>query len=501
MNTQPERALRRIIIVGGGSAGWMAAMSLANALRGNCAIELVESEEIGIVGVGEATIPPIKQYLRGLGIDEESFVRATRASFKLGIQFDGWGGEGDRYFHPFGTYGINFDMVPIYQYWLRAHLCGDPTPLDDYSMCAVAARHGRFAHPVDNPRMVQSTLDYAYHFDAGLFARFLRTRAQAAGVVRTEGKVVDVRRAADTGFITSVELADGRSVSGDFFIDCSGFAGLLLGRAMGVGYHDWSCWLPCDRAVAVASDGGAERPPFTRSTARAAGWQWRIPLQHRIGNGYVFSSVHLSEDEASTTLLGSLEGTPIGDPRVLRFTTGRRHSFWTGNCLALGLAAGFMEPLESTSLHLVQSGITRFLALFPDRDCDPAGPREYDRLTAEEYERIRDFLILHYHANRRDEPLWQASRAMKLPDSLDWRIDHFRKHGRIVSPGPELFQNPSWIAVLIGQGIIPARHDPLIDQRRPAEADARLASLRSIITAAAGEMPRHETWLKRLGMA
>ncbi len=376
-----DRALRRIVIVGGGSAGWMAAASIAHVVRGGCRVELVESDEIGTVGVGEATIPPIKTYLQRLGITEEDFVRATKATFKLGIEFVGWSKPGQRYFHPFGTYGVGFDSVPLHQYWLREALVGRGRPLDDYSMAWGMARRGRFAQPSPDPRNVQSTFDYAYHFDAGLFARFLRQRAEADGVARSEGRVADVRRDPATGFVAAVMLADGREVAGDFVIDCTGFASLLLGRTLGVGHEDWSGWLPCDRAVAVACEAGGERQPFTRSTAREAGWQWRIPLQHRIGNGHVFASAYADEDEATGTLLGSLEGAPIGTPRTLRFTTGRRQSFWRGNCLALGLAAGFMEPLESTSLHLVQSGIQRFLALFPDRDCDPLGAREYDRLT------------------------------------------------------------------------------------------------------------------------
>ncbi|RYY40985.1 MAG: tryptophan 7-halogenase, partial [Sphingomonadales bacterium] len=425
--------------------------------------------------------------------------RATKASFKLGIEFVGWGREDQRYFHPFGGYGIGFDVVAPWQYWLRDHLAGDATPLDDYSMAWGAARLGRFARPNDDPRMVQSTFDYAYHFDASLFARFLRSYAEERGVIRTEGKVADVVRNGETGFIEKVVLSDGRRIAGDFFIDCSGFTSLLLGQALEVPYEDWRRWLPCDRAMAVACKSGAERPPFTRSTAREAGWQWRIPLQHRTGNGYVYCSEHITDDAAADALLGALEGEAIGEPRPLRFVTGRRRSFWTGNCLALGLAAGFMEPLESTSLHLVHSGITRFLALFPDRDCSPLAAAEYDRVTAEEYARIRDFLVLHYHANAREQgTLWRACRAMKIPDTLAWRLDHFRSHGRVVSQGPELFQNPSWIAVLIGQGIVPRDYDPLIDQRQLTEARARLATLRTAIAAAAEQMPRHEAWLDAL---
>lgn len=496
--SQSARALRRIVIVGGGSAGWMVAAALANMVRGDCRIALVESDEIGTVGVGEATIPPIKAFLQSLGIDEESFVRATKASFKLGIEFDGWAREGSRYFHPFGTHGVGFDRVPMHQYWLRARAGGDPTPLDEYSMAWAAAKRGRFAHPVRDPKMIQSSFDYAYHFDAGLFARFLHDYAEKLGVMRIEGRVADVRRHGETGFVEGVTLSDGREVDGDFFIDCTGFAGLLIGRAMEVGYADWSRWLPCDRAVAVACEVAGERPPFTRAIAGEAGWQWRIPLQHRMGNGHVYCSRYIDDARATEALTSRLEGAQIGEPRLLRFTTGRRDLFWSGNCLALGLAAGFMEPLESTSLHLVQTGITRFLALFPDRGCDPFAAAEYNRLTGEEYERIRDFLVLHYHANDRAEgELWRWCREMEVPDTLAEKIAQFRSGGRIVSRGPELFQNASWLAVLTGQGVEPRAYDPLVDQRPQVDADGRLASLRGLAAQAAEAMPRHEDWLRR----
>ena len=491
----PGRGPRRIVIAGGGSAGWMAAATLANSLRGDCAIELVESDEIGTVGVGEATIPPIKLFLQQLGLDEVTVMRATGATAKLGIEFVDWAREGERYFHPFGVYGIGFDQVPFHQWWVRDRLAGG-APLGDYSMGAAMAARGRFAHPTTEPRMVQSTFDYAYHLDAGLFAAFLRSYAEARGVVRTEGRIADVERDGAHGAIAALRLDDGRRVAGDFFIDCTGFASLLLGRALGVGYEDWSGLLPCDRAVAAACEADGPRDPFTRSTARAAGWQWRIPLQHRIGNGLVFASAHLSEDEACATLLATLEGAPLAAPRVLRFTTGRRRSFWQGNCLALGLAAGFMEPLESTSLHLVQSGVARFLALYPDGEGDAPAAAEYNRLTGEEYERIRDFLILHYHANgRRDGELWRYCREMALPDSLAYRIEQFRHGARLVSPGPELFQNASWLAVLIGQGVTPRRWSPLVDQRPHVPAADRLRSLRTAIAAAADAMPSHQSWL------
>ena len=492
------RALRHIVIVGGGSAGWMAAAALANMVRGGCRITLVESEEIGTVGVGEATIPPIKQFLQTLGIDEQAFVTGSKASFKLGIRFEGWTRPGESYFHPFGGYGIGFDAVPLHQYWLRERMTGrDAEPLDTLSMAWVAASLGRFAHPTREPRQVQSTYDYAYHFDAGLFARVLRAYAEARGVGRLEGRIVDVAVDGERGDVRAVALADGRVVEADFFVDCSGFAGLVIGRALGVGYRDWRHWLPCDRAWAVPCDISGPRPPYTRAIAGSAGWQWRIPLQHRIGNGHVYCSDHIDDDIALAALTHSLDGAPAAEPRRLRFTTGRREVFWFRNCLSLGLAAGFMEPLESTSLHLVQTSLTRFLALFPDRDGDPLLAREFNRITAEEYERIRDFLILHYCLNNRDEAFWRDCREMPIPDTLAYKIDQYRGSGRIVAWPLELFQNASWLAVLNGQGITPARYDALVDQRPHVNAAGRLATLRRVMRDAADAMPSHESWLQQ----
>ncbi len=496
------RGPRRIVVAGGGSAGWMVAATLANSLRGGCRIELVESDEIGTVGVGEATIPPIKLFLQQLGLDEPTVMRAIGATAKLGIQFVDWGHEGERYFHPFGVFGVGFDQAPFHQWWLRERLAGEGAPLGDYSMAAALAARGRFEHPSREPRQVQSTFDYAYHLDAGLFAAFLRQYAEARGVVRTEGRIVDVELDGDGGQVAALRLDGDRRVAGDFFIDCTGFASLLLGRALGVGFEDWSHWLPCARAVAAACDASGPRAPYTRSPARAAGWQWRIPLQHRIGNGLVFASAHMGEDAARDALLATLEGPPLAEPRVLRFTTGRRRAFWQGNCLALGLAAGFMEPLESTSLHLVQSGIARFLALFPDRAGDAPAAAEYNRLTGEEYERIRDFLILHYHLNTRVAgELWRHCRDMTLPDALAYRLEQFRFGGRLVSPGTELFQNASWLAVLVGQGAVPRHWSPLLEERAGVPAADRLRSLRTAIAAVADAAPAHQAWLDTIAGA
>ena len=491
-----DRSIRKVCIVGGGSAGWMTAAALANALQQGVAITLIESEEIGTVGVGEATIPPIKIFNQSLGIAEAEFVRATQGSFKLGIQFIDWGRIGHRYFHPFGTYGADFDSVPVHQYWLRAHAAGQTGPLDDYCMAWAAAKRGRFDVPSQNPQLVQSTYDYAYHFDAGLYAAFLRRYAEALGVVRHEGKVADVVLRRADGFVESVTLENGATIAADLFIDCSGFRGLLIEGALKTGYEDWTHWLPCDRAVAVPCT-RSDFTPYTRSTARSAGWQWRIPLQHRTGNGHVYCSAFISDDEAAATLLGNLDGKPLADPRFLRFTTGRRKQFWTRNVVAIGLASGFMEPLESTSLHLIQSGIMRLLALFPDRDFDALGIAEYNRITGEEYARIRDFLILHYHATARDDAeLWRYCATMQVPEALRYKMDHFRKYGRLVSEGPELFLNPSWLAVHIGQFNWPERHDPIVDARA-VDGARMLDGLRRVMGEAAEAMPTHQAFVDR----
>jgi len=495
--TQANNALTSIAIVGGGSAGWMAAAALANAVGKTIAITLIESDEIGTVGVGEATIPPIKSFNRELGLSEVEFIKETQGSFKLGIEFVGWGASDSRYFHPFGSYGDDFDRVWLYHYWLRERLNGDQTPIDDYSMCWALARENRFGPPDANPRAVHSTHDYAYHFDAGLYARFLRRYAEARGVVRHEGKVVDVARDGEKGTIKHVILADGRAVAADFFIDCSGFSGLLIEGALQTGYVDWTHWLPCDRAVAMPCANTGPLTPYTRSTAHRSGWQWRIPLQHRQGNGHVYCSHHISDDAAADVLTRAVEGVPLGDPRLLKFTTGRRNRFWNQNCLSLGLAAGFMEPLESTSLHLVQSGISRFLLLFPDRNADPLLAEEYNRATVQEYERIRDFLILHYKANTRPEPFWQACAAMPIPDELAYKIKHFSGAARLVSPQDELFRNPSWLAVYLGQGLIPRDYDRLADARPQVDAAAHLRNLRHMMREAAATFASHDAFIAR----
>jgi len=495
-----ENRIRRVVIVGGGTAGWMTATALVDAVGQACEVVLIESEQIGIVGVGEATIPPIKLFNQKLGLDEREFLRETKGTFKLGIEFVGWAREDRRYFHPFGKYGAEFDAVPLHHHWLKARKQGRAEDLGEYSMAWAAARRGRFEHPIRDRRRVQSTFDYAYHFDAVLYGQYLRGKAEARGARRIEGKVVDVALDGESGLIESVQLEDGQRIGADLFVDCSGFRGLLIEQALETGYTDWTHWLPCDRAVAVPCEHGDEGlSPYTRSTAHRAGWQWRIPLQHRVGNGHVYCSDYVGDDEATQVLLDNLEGKALGEPRPLRFVSGRRNRFWNRNCVAIGLAAGFMEPLESTSIHLIQTAINRLLALFPERGDFELGAAEFNRLTATEYERVRDFLILHYHANERsDSKFWRNCAAMDIPDELQYKIDHFKAHARIVAAPLELFQNPSWLAVMMGQLGEPDRYDPMVDQRPQIDSARYLESLRRVTAEAAEAMPRHADLVSKL---
>ncbi len=489
-----SRAIRSIVIVGGGSAGWMTAAALARTLQRDCTITLVESEDIGTVGVGEATIPPIRLFNEMLGISEADFVKATHGSFKLGIQFNGWSRPGESYFHPFGTYGKPFDTVGVHQYWLQQHVGGAIDPIDNYCMAWHLAQAGRFAPPSRDPRNVLSTYDYAYHFDAVRYAGFLRAYAEARGVVRHEGKVAGVAQHAETGFVETVTLEDGRAFAADLFIDCSGFRGLLIEGTLHTGYEEWTHWLPCDRALAVPCAPTPDFIPYTRSTAQEAGWQWRIPIQGRTGNGYVYSSAFIDDETAARNLLSRLDGAALADPRALRFVTGRRRKSWNRNVVAVGLSSGFMEPLESTSLHLIQANISKLLAFFPDRDFDPLVIDEFNRVAATETERIRDFLILHYHLNQRDEPLWRACAQMQIPDTLQTRIEHFRRFGRLIARDMDLFGPPSWTAVQIGQGNRPQRLDPVLAYRE-ADGAAWLAKFRAAMAAEAGKVPSHRDYV------
>ena len=488
--------IRDVVIVGGGTAGWMAATALSKTLGHQLRVRVVESDEIGVVGVGEATIPAIRLFNALAEIDEDEFVRVTQATFKLGIEFQDWGRPGEAYMHAFGQVGQSLGVLEFHQYWLRAKRLGLAGPLWDYSLNAAAARTGKFARMPRIPNTALEGITYAFHFDAGLYARFLRDVSEARGVERTEGKIVSVEQRPEDGFVRSVTLEDGRSIEGDLFIDCSGFRGLLIGQTLGAGYEDWSHWLPCDRAVTVPSENTGPLRPYTQSIAQSAGWQWRIPLQHRTGNGHVFCSEFMSEDEATAILLDNLEGTPLAEPRTLRFTTGMRRKFWDRNVVALGLSSGFMEPLESTSIHLIQNGIAKLLSLFPDKSFEPSAIAEYNRKITFDYERIRDFIVLHYFANQRtDSPFWARCREMDIPETLKAKLDLFRATGRIFREHEELFVEIGWFQVLTGQNVVPESYHPLADAITDAELESFLADLKTIVTATAAKLPAHDEFI------
>jgi tryptophan halogenase len=476
----------------------MAAASLARFLEGTrCRIELVESDQLGTIGVGEATIPPIMDFLRALGIDEDDAIRATGATFKLGIEFRDWVRPGHSYIHPFGQAGFELSGLPFLAYWSRARAEGMSAPLEQYSLQAMAARAGRFMRPVRVPGSPLERITYALHLDARLFAAYLRSYAEARGVVRHEGHIehVDLRPA--DGHVETVTLADGRRLQADLYIDCSGFRSLLLGQALQVGYADWSRWLPCDRALAVPSMRDANPASHTVSQAQAAGWQWRIPLQHRTGNGYVYCSGFTSDEAAHDTLLGGLGGAPTGAVGMHRFTTGHRLRFWERNCVALGLSGGFLEPLESTSIHLIQRGLALLLGHLPDRRFHPGNTAHYNRALQGEYERIRDFLVLHYATGERDDTeFWRHCRGLPLPDTLLERIGDYRDYGRIHREESELFPVQSWMYVMDGQGIVPATGDPMAGTLEPARIRASLEEIRAVVARCTEAMPAHGEYVR-----
>ena len=461
--------IRKIVIVGGGTAGWIAAAILARALPGvGLDITVVESPDIGTVGVGEATIPPILDLLRFLSIDEANFVAQTQATYKLGIRFTDWGRVGERYWHPFGTFGVPINRRPFYQAFLKARADGLRPRFHDFSLGAALGDAGLFRFPDPSGEGSAGGLRHALHFDAALVAKYLRLYAERLGVKRVEKTVTAAEQRAD-GFLTALSFSDGGTIAGDLFIDCSGFRGVLIEQILHTGYEDWTHWLPCDRAVAMPTGLDGPRPPFTEAFARPAGWRWRIPLQHRAGNGYVYASAHISDQDALDDLVAEA-GPPAADPRVLRFTTGRRKLFWNRNVVALGLASGFLEPLESTSIHLVISGVYNLLDHFPDMAFEPANIAGYNAELAAEMAHIRDFIVLHYAVTRRDDtPFWRRCAEMVLPDSLRERLDLYRASGRIPNRPGELFTDVSWFYVYDGMGVQPDRHDPLMDVVQPAQ--------------------------------
>ena len=502
-----EHTIRDVVILGGGTAGWMAAAALSRFLdNGLTRITLVESEEIGTVGVGEATIPPLITFNQMLGINEDEFLRATAGTFKLGIEFVDWGAPGERYLHPFGPHGRDLQGIHFHQLWLRAarnarEAGGSIPDIADWAVSGVAARAGRFARAAPDAPAPLRDLRYAFHFDAARYAAFLRRYAEAAGATRVEGRVVSVRRDDATGHVAALRLADEREVAGELFVDCSGFRGLLIEETLGTGYEDWRHWLPCDRAVAVPCALPGDPEPYTRATARPFGWQWRIPLQHRLGNGYVYASQYLDDAAAEAALLGSLEREPQATPRRLSFVAGRRTLAWNANVVSLGLASGFVEPLESTSIHLVQAGIAKLIALFPDRRFDHEERDEYNRHMRDLYEDVRDFIILHYKATRRDDtPFWDAVRTMDVPESLRRRMALFAGKGRIFRDTAELFTTASWVAVGLGQGLMPADYEPAVDALDEGKIAAALRQMHTACAAAVKTLPTHADYLRRVGI-
>ena len=497
-----QTPIKTIVIVGGGSAGWMAAAALSRLLQDKYTIRLVESDEISTVGVGESTIPMIRLFNSVLGINEDEFVRETKATFKLGIEFEDWGRVGERYMHGFGKFGQDLWTVDFFQYWLRAHLAGQAPDLERYSINRMAARAGRFMRPTDEVKNSPlSDIVYAFHLDAGLYARYLRKYAEARGVLRTEGKIVEVRRHGN-GDIAAVVLENGEAVAGEFFLDCSGFRGLLIEQTLQTGFEDWSHWLPCDRAWAVPCELAAELPPYTRASARPAGWQWRIGLQHRTGNGHVYASRFMSDDEAARILMSSLDGKPLAEPKLLRFTAGRRKKTWNRNVVAVGLSSGFLEPLESTSIYLIQSTISRLVSFFPDAGLDAADIEEFNRQCDFEVERIRDFIILHYHATERsDTPFWDHVRTMEIPETLRRKMDLYRAHGRVVRENNELFTEIGWQQVMHGQGMRPRAAHPLAGLLDDKGLGEFLGNIERVVGKCVYVMPSHKDFVAAVARA
>jgi tryptophan 7-halogenase len=494
--------VKHVVIAGGGTAGWMAAAALSKALTPlKMKITLIESDDIGTVGVGEATVPLIHGFNNMLGLNQAEFMAACNATFKLGIQFVDWGAIGTSYFHPFTRYGLDLKNVNFHQVWLKYASMqqdkADAGVLDDYNVGAVAAREHRFIHPISGDRQDSLPLRYAFHFDASLYAQYLRRYSEARGVRRVEGRITSVSQDALSGRVQKLHLDRGETIEGDLFLDCSGFRGLLIEGSLEAGYEDWSHFLPCNRAIAVPCETVEPPVPYTRSTADLAGWRWRIPLQHRVGNGYVYCSDFITDQEAEGRLLNSLDGAPHSQPRRLTFTTGMRRKFWDKNVVAIGLAAGFMEPLESTSIYLIQAAVLRLLALFPDTGFDPAGQDEFNRATRVEYECLRDFLILHYKATRRDDtPFWRYCRDMEIPDRLRHSIELFRSYGRFMITEDQLFAPQSWLSVLMGQGITPQHYDPLADGLSEAEVEQHVRSIREVVAQTVQSMPRHGHYVR-----
>lgn len=491
--------IQSIIILGGGTAGWMTAAALAKVITTrSCSITLIESDEIGTIGVGEATIPQISIFNSVLGIDENDFVKATQGTFKLGIEFVNWKSLGSAYIHPFSTYGTDIQNVQFYHYWQKAFKLGLSPDISDYSLNIQACYHNKFTRPMDVPNSPLSKIAYAYHFDAGLYARYLRHYAESLGVLRVEGKVKDVLKKTTNGFIDRLVLEDGSTYAADFFMDCSGFRGLLIEGALNSGYENWSHYLPADSAIAIPCSRTEPLIPYTRATAHSSGWQWRIPLQHRTGNGHVYSSRFIDDKSALNTLINNLDGEPLAEPRQLRFVTGKRRKVWNKNCVALGLASGFLEPLESTSIHLVQSVISKFLGLFPQRENFEAEQAKFNKQIDDEYLGIRDFIILHYKATLRDDSeFWNYCRTMDVPESLQRKLELYRSSSRLHRDNNELFDETSWLAVMHGQGVEARGYSPIVDAMAVEELESRLRGIRQVVNKCLDVMPTQQAYIDK----
>jgi tryptophan 7-halogenase len=487
-----HKPVRKIVIAGGGTAGWMVAAAISKTLGKVLDIKLIESEEIGTVGVGEATIPPLVSFNRLLDISEQEFMAATQATFKLGIQFENWRERGASYIHSFGTTGKDHWTAGFQHFWRKGrerNLAGD---YGDYCVELKASLASKFAH------LPRGGMNYAFHIDAGLYAKFLRRFAEGYGAERIEGRIVEVSLAPSTGDIRWLKLDDGTVVEGDLFIDCTGFRGLLIGNALHVGYEDWSHWLLCDSAVALQTKAVGPAIPYTRSIAHESGWQWRIPLQHRVGNGMVYCSKYMSDETAGKTLLGNIEGEVLTDPRVIKFRPGQRLRTWKKNCVAIGLASGFIEPLESTSIHLIQRGITRLMQMFPSAGIRQPDIDEYNQQTWQEIEYIRDFIVLHYHVtHREDSPFWRSCRGMEIPPSLAHRIKLFRETGRVFRAPNELFAENSWIQVMLGQGMYPEAHHPAADLMGDTELSGFLNDIKMSVDKTVAQLPPHQAYVEQ----
>ena len=498
MNDKP---IRRIVIVGGGTAGWMTAAPLAQRLARRpdapCEVIVVESLDIGTIGVGEATLPTIRYYNAALGLDPDDFVRRTKASYKLGIEFKDWGHLGNRFFHGFGDYGPSLDRHPSHLFWLRMSTQFKDMPaLENWSVSSIMARKNRFVPPHKRTPSITDAYSYGYHFDAGLYAEYLRDYAVGHGAQRIEGMVVEVEQHPESGFITAIKLRDGRRVEGDLFVDCSGFRGLLIEGTLSAGYDDWSAHLPCNSALAVPCASAPALTPYTRSTAKEAGWTWRIPLQHRTGNGHVYSNAFTSDERARQVLLDSLDGAALDEPRQLRFVTGRRRESWIKNCVAVGLSAGFVEPLESTSIHMIETAVGKLIELFPDRDCRPELANEFNRFMGTRFESVRDFIVRHYKLTERDDSeFWRYCANMPIPDSLRHQIELFRETGRITILDPHGFSEPSFVAMMMGLGAVPKRYDPFVDAVDIREVHGHFAGVRDMIAQAVELMPTHDAYV------